>query len=125
MSNAKVTLPSEVIEAIEELRTLEFTNAEILMCAVNHTQPHTATTYTLYEWASANKSEDKLMQALVSGYEVEKSPKDKVREYYEDIRMLPANLGMTTPTIIRAEGAMEGIRETLDILGIKIEGVNA
>lgn len=126
MTNAKITLPSEVIEAIEELRTLEFTNAEILMCAVNRTQPHTVTTYTIHEWASANKSHDILMQALVNGYTVVKTPKELVRDYYdrcEESRRHYFSAGNREASQFYA-GQEIGVSITLDILGIKLEGVS-
>ncbi|MFT0803337.1 hypothetical protein VSK91_21985 [Bacillus swezeyi] len=68
-----------------------------------------------------------LAAVLINGYEVEKTPEEKIREYYEEAqRRRKAR---------RDEGDIEGLRynagrgygvvDTLDILGIKIEGVNA
>ena len=65
---------------------------------------------------------DDIMGAMIRGYEAEKTPEDKVREYYEarrrDFGMLH-NVGM-----LKAAEA-DGMRDTLDILGIKIGGINA
>jgi len=55
-----------------------------------------------------------LAAALINGYEVEKTPEEKVREYYESHGGSPS-----------AEERKAAIRETLCKLGIKIEGVNA
>ena len=55
-----------------------------------------------------------LAAALINGYEVEKTPEEKVREYYESHGGSPS-----------AEERKAAIRETLYKLGIKIEGVNA
>ncbi|ARC58845.1 hypothetical protein CHCC20441_3918 [Bacillus licheniformis] len=55
-----------------------------------------------------------LASALINGYEVEKTPEEKVREYYESHGGSPS-----------AEERKAAIRETLYKLGIKIEGVNA
>jgi hypothetical protein len=57
---------------------------------------------------------DVLVRAIVIGYTVEQSPEEKVREYYE----MYAHRGL--------DGHYRAaITQTLDILGIKIEGVNA
>ncbi|ARC72391.1 MULTISPECIES: hypothetical protein [Bacillus] len=55
-----------------------------------------------------------LAAALINGYEVEKTPEEKVREYYESHGGSPS-----------AEERKAAIRETLYKLGIKIEGVNS
>jgi len=66
-----------------------------------------------------------LAAALINGYEIEKSPEQKVREYYgfnhdEHHKVLTAS-----PRGQYTSGVADGIRKTLDLLGIKIEGVNA
>ncbi|WP_077736238.1 DUF1642 domain-containing protein [Bacillus sonorensis] len=51
-----------------------------------------------------------LAAALINGYEVEKTPEEKVREYFVDL----------------AESCdRRAVISTLNLLGIKIEGVNA
>jgi DNA integrity scanning protein DisA with diadenylate cyclase activity len=60
---------------------------------------------------------DELMEALICGYEVEKTPEERIRDYYKDRRH-------------SQEGSIasyqaESIEKTLNILGINIEGVNA
>ncbi|ETB71311.1 hypothetical protein [Bacillus paralicheniformis] len=66
-----------------------------------------------------------LAAALINGYEVEKTPEEKVREYYA------ANYQRHEQSMPRSKddfytsGVAEGVRNTLDSLGIKIEGVNA
>jgi len=52
--------------------------------------------------------------ALINGYEVEKTPEEKVREYYESYGGSPSAMEWK-----------EAVQDTLDLLGIKIEGVNA
>lgn len=66
--------------------------------------------YDEIEWDSP-RHPHALMQALVNGYKVEKTPEEKVRELYRS--------GETTAHEAKA------IKSTLNILGIKIEGVNA
>lgn len=63
-----------------------------------------------------------LAAALVNGYEVEKTPEEKVREFYESF-----NTGFGTfhsETHFRFEEYQRVIKSTLNFLGIKIEGVN-
>ncbi|MCY7780015.1 hypothetical protein MOB41_16575 [Bacillus haynesii] len=54
-----------------------------------------------------------LAAALINGYEVEKTPEEKVREYYESYGGSPS-----------AMERKEAVQDTLDLLGIEIEGVN-
>ncbi|KIN51194.1 hypothetical protein [Bacillus subtilis] len=64
-----------------------------------------------------------LAAALVNGYEVKKTPEEKVREFYESF-----NTGFGTShseTHFRFEEYQRVIKITLERLGIKIEGVNA
>ncbi|WP_337819282.1 hypothetical protein KY997_23930 [Bacillus paralicheniformis] len=64
-----------------------------------------------------------LASALINGYEVEKTPEEKVREFYDsfecDSRIYPSE------TYHRCEMSRRVIERTLDCLGMKIEGVNA
>ncbi|MEC1648233.1 hypothetical protein [Bacillus halotolerans] len=59
-----------------------------------------------------------LAAALVNGYEVEKTPEEKVREYFEKLWTCCCGTD-------EIEIAEETIINTLNLLGIKIEGVNA
>jgi DNA integrity scanning protein DisA with diadenylate cyclase activity len=60
---------------------------------------------------------DELMEALICGYEVEKTPEDLVHEYYKDRRSSQEG------SVASYQAA--AIKKTLNILGIFIEGVNA
>jgi len=64
-----------------------------------------------------------LAAALINGYEVEKTPEESVREFYDSFecgpRMYPAEMSF------RNEEYRRIIKCTLNRLGIKIEGVNA
>jgi hypothetical protein len=75
------------------------------------------------EWATveqyASDKPDELLSALVNGYEIENSPEDKVREYYERLRTYSRDGNGPY------EAQMYSIESTLNFLGIKIEGVNA
>lgn len=64
-------------------------------------------------------SDDDFIAALYIGYEVEQTPEEKVREYFESLRV-------SHHCEIQPEDHKRvAVRQTLDRLGIKIEGVNA
>lgn len=112
----KPTIPNEVADAIEFFRedwgaSPRYTNAQIIEVALKGETES-------YEGALALIDIDTLMAALINGYEREATDKQRrhaiILEVYGEYR----------------EGAYEhgyneGIRFTLDTLGIQIEGVNA
>lgn len=63
-----------------------------------------------------------LAAALINGYEVEKTPEEKVREFYDSfewgIRMYPSEIYCRNQVIQRA------IKCTLNYLGVQIAGIN-
>ncbi|MCA1184790.1 hypothetical protein [Bacillus licheniformis] len=65
-----------------------------------------------------------LASALINGYEVEKTPEEKVREFYEKLCD-----GYDRAQFHEDKGKyllmQRAVRETLNRLGMKIEGVNA
>lgn len=68
-----------------------------------------------------------LAAALVNGYETEKTPEEKVREYFEGVRNSRDERYLAGDIEGKRfhAGALVGICNTLGLLGIKIEGVNA
>lgn len=108
------TIPKEVADAIEHYRKGGATNAQVIEYA--------SIRYTSNEAkALRSVSVDTIMSALVNGYVVEKSAEELEREAHDDIRH-----AYRLPTGTEAaEGFNEGIKFTLNKLGIKIEGVNA
>lgn len=125
--NAKVTVPSNVATAIAHYVNLADTKTEAL-------------TDILSLGYEAEKSEsilrhfdgnhDELMQALICGYEVEQTPEEKVREYYEYVKSERESIQGYSTLEIRQQSAKYrttelAIKNTLDLLGIKIAGVNA
>ncbi|MEK5109913.1 hypothetical protein MHI57_24940 [Cytobacillus sp. FSL K6-0129] len=122
----KVTLPRDVVEAIESLRRLGHDNRRIIGIGSSGMYGQTSDVIKGYLRADGGNF-DRLLSALVNGYEVEQPPEEQLREYYD-------NLITSTNEMItegRTVGAMlhsaerVGIEKTLQILGIKIEGVNA
>jgi hypothetical protein len=105
----KVTLPKEVAEAMENLLSRGAEDKDII--AYGMARFTTENAGEIYRYAQDNFYG--LMSALVNGYQVEQTPEERLREYYDN--MLFAN-GDTYSDVIK---------HTLDILGIEIDGINA
>ncbi|MDQ0174458.1 hypothetical protein [Bacillus chungangensis] len=60
-----------------------------------------------------------LMAAMVNGYEIEKTPEEKLLAYYKNMWMCEDDSGT-----MYSLGVCEGIRNTLEILGITVEGIS-
>lgn len=117
---ARVTLPREVAEAIEYFRKKGYSNSRIMNIALTGGVGAEEITLVGFE------DKDTLMSALVNGYEIEKSPEDKVREYYDSVlnRLYTEGLDdQERRSVLESEAC--GILRTLDLLEIKIPGVNA
>jgi hypothetical protein len=65
-------------------------------------------------------SDDDFIAALYIGWEVEKTPEEKVREYYERVKP-----GSHHCELQPGDYKISAIKHTLNLLGLKIEGVNA
>ncbi|WP_142385078.1 hypothetical protein [Cytobacillus massiliigabonensis] len=66
-----------------------------------------------------------LMSALVNGYEIEKTPEEKIRDYYYGLKGTECSLELRGQSGSQFRQGWQSVRETLDILGITIEGINA
>lgn len=126
--NKKTIVPKDVAKAIEELRARGYSNWNVIDMAQGalYSEPD----LTLKAWAFDGEMEgtpDKLIEALVNGYTVEQTPEEKVREYYMSVERLAkkAHLEADHESEWPLLDELLGIERTLDILGIKIEGVNA
>jgi hypothetical protein len=121
-----VTLPREVAEAIEKLRRLGKDNRSIIGAA--NGEVFGPNSDIVWKFASADSGNfELLLSALVNDYTVEQTPEDRLREYYSELKRSecrffshPHNHGCPPAT-----NRMDAIKTTLNILGIKIEGVNA
>jgi DNA integrity scanning protein DisA with diadenylate cyclase activity len=119
--NEKITVPANVANAI----------AHYVNLADSKTEAFTDILRLGYE---AEKSEiilrhfdhdyDELMQALVCGYEVEKSPEEELREYYVDVMFRWSDTDEVSWDRYY-EGSHDAIITVLGIYGIKVAGVNA
>ncbi|WP_102271345.1 hypothetical protein [Cytobacillus massiliigabonensis] len=116
----KVTLPREVAEAIESLRNRGESDQDIVTYGIERYSFSDAG--IIYSYGKTNFHE--LMSALVNGFEAEKSPEEKVREYYEHVKQeyFEAVDGRERREYL---GKYSAVKTTLDLLGIQIEGVNA
>jgi hypothetical protein len=116
-----VVLPREVAEAIEGLREKGWNNAWLIQIPFKK-ELGGEKIGTIKKYAMGNL--ETYMTALINGYEIEKSPEEKVREYYES----HMNQVELTEHLSYEEGYVDGVidavEETLNLLGIKIEGVN-
>jgi hypothetical protein len=118
----RVTLPREVAEAIGDLRNKGWRNTYLMR--IPFTSSVSGTSSDIIRQYAVDNLET-YMSALVNGYEIEKSPEDKVREYYEEIREVFKSTidGSYDEEYLR--GIMHGVVKTLNLLDIKIPGVNA
>ena len=66
----------------------------------------------------------KYFELLVNGYEVELTPEEKVRNYFNETHSEYLDAITETLGEQRLCGRIDGILETLHLLGITIEGVN-
>jgi hypothetical protein len=115
----RVELPREVAESIDECRKLGKDNTSIL--------------WEVYEgesgriingFMSTDKSNfDVLLAALVNGYTIAGTPEQKVANYVEQLR--EDMMRWKIPLMVdQARWQLEGLTQTLDLLGVKIAGVN-
>jgi hypothetical protein len=129
--NEKVMLPKEVAEAIENLRedwqTANLLNAGEFVRVTNPSlldldESHAGYPIAKYLSADFTNNYPKYTSAIINGYEIARTPEERVLEYYLELHS--KMLGTFAP---RREEAAEiaGIEKTLDIFGIQIEGINA
>ena len=116
MTNAKVVVPKEVAEAIESAKSIRSEEVIVNMSIAKSFVGEQAILNSVNPYT--------IVKMLLNGYEVEKSPEEKVREYYGRKRQRRNGLlcGIEREHL---EVSMHTVQETLDLLGIKIEGVNA
>ncbi|MFD2704705.1 hypothetical protein [Salibacterium lacus] len=68
---------------------------------------------------------DRITAAITNGYTIEKSPEDKLREYYGDLVRKEIALERAGNSGSQFRQGYMSVESTLDILGITIPGVNA
>ncbi|WP_054958436.1 hypothetical protein [Paenibacillus dakarensis] len=113
------TIPRQVAEAIERIRTQHPDLCDVIELALDAQEgyPHTPPEFRVIPF-------DTLMSALVNGYTVEKSAEELEREAHNAIRE-SFDYHTTGFTDDGDDAYVDGMLDTLNTLGIKIEGVNA
>lgn len=114
---SEVTLPRDIAIIIENFREQGFKNNNILHSIHTVGSVDDVNVRALKVFAYVQNNYDELLSALVNGYTIEQTPEEKVREYYEDRRLSHAGS--------IADYQADAVKETLNLLGIKIEGINA
>ena len=122
MNASKITVPPSVATAIRFFTDLADTKHEAFADILSLGYESERSQLILCHF---DGNYDELMEALICGYQIEKSPEEKVREYYSQLMWIYNDADYGTIEEISPESEMRGIVKTLDILGIKIEGVNA
>lgn len=132
---AKVLVTRKVAEAIDKMRKAGMTDFNILRQSEGAMV--TPEYLTLQRWAFSGNgagSPDLLMQALVSGYEIEKTPEElqaiaygKVRAFYAELerKESKARIWDDYDEVFRNMNKRHATTDVLRMLDIKIEGVNA
>ncbi|GIQ63550.1 hypothetical protein PACILC2_21180 [Paenibacillus cisolokensis] len=108
-------IPRKVASAIENLRSNGWSNGRILFCTLNDDElPKPDEIRTIADYAQFSRF-DTLLAALVNRYEVEKTAEERIRELYDTYNY---------PQELVSYEVAGVIRKVLDILDVKIEGVN-
>ena len=122
MNASKITVPANVATAIRFFTDLADTKHEAFADILSLGYESERSQLILCHF---DGDYDLLMEALICGYEVEKSAEEKVREFYghltEEIRLNYHNSVAQN----KYQFAAFTVKATLNRLGIKIEGVNA
>jgi len=126
--STKVTLPRDVAEALEELRTEYDTPALMRIAFRTGDIPVTDRAAAVNVYARANP--EAFISALVNGYDVEKTADELAEEarqaarrhIYEVYAHRRSRIGMSDSE--RSKGFADGIRFTLRELGVTIPGIN-
>lgn len=107
MGNEKVVIKKDQAEDIEEL--LRIKSKELIVKQHLNGPGNWIADYDSLNWMVT----DTLIKALYIGYEVEKTPEEKLVEYYKELKFNASSADIAF-----------GITETLKILGLKVEGIN-
>jgi hypothetical protein len=117
----KVTLPREVAQSIEAIIGRGGEDKDIIAYAMDRFAIEDAS--VIFRYAQENFND--LMSALVNGYTIEQTPEEKVREYYEGLIDTSTDVRNYSADRELARYEISGVKQTLDLLGIPIEGINA
>lgn len=126
MTNAKkVKVSKEVAEAIKDVRSVGYTDFQIIQDIVEYEGKTAYGTKmpVLIRFAKySTENQQTLILALVNGYEVEQTPSEQVAFHYETNRLF-SNITLDYERGV-ARGVMKGIEFVVEAYGLKIEGVD-
>lgn len=89
-------------------------------------QTHVKYAWTTEKYEPLNDlTTEELAKALINGYEVEKSPEERLRDYYEYLKDGEESVVRYGGSGAQLRQGWQSVETTLDTLGIKIEGINA
>ncbi|WP_162927807.1 DUF1642 domain-containing protein [Bacillus sp. Y1] len=118
----KIVIPKEIADAVESLKSRNYDDKSLIIFLTQQvfSGDHDLEVLVKYTHDTTWKVNDNFMlliSALINGYNVEQTPEDKLREFYLDRRK-------------SSEGSLywtqaDAVEITLDLLGIKIEGINS
>ena len=124
----KVILPKEIAELVEQAWAIQAKHPQVVKhlyltnwgrLALDHGE---ILSDKLSDYAEDNPME--YMSALVNGYEVVKTPEEQIGEYYEKMHELAWDRSRSPESRMASAAERNGTERTLDIFGIKIEGIN-
>ena len=122
MNNAKITVPPSVATAIRFFTDLADTKHEAF-ADIMRLGYETERSETILRHFDGNY--DLLMEALICGYQIEKSPEEKVRDYYSEVvekQRLHREYDLSGGE--RHMYSKLAIKKTLNLLGVTIAGIN-
>ena len=122
MTNPQVLLPKKVAEAIESELSRGYSNQQILTYPYSNDYQPGSDRSIIQDFRKENF--DILMAGLVNGYEVEKTPHEKLLVYYSYLVDAENQLEQNNQSGSQFRQGWQSVEKTLGILGITIKGIN-
>jgi hypothetical protein len=114
-----VKLPREVVEALNNSKHMGVVGIMGMLARWGENPNATVQLCIIHDYYMKNPY--MIAQALVNGYEVEETPEDEVREYYEALKRKSLN---ETKGEVTYSLEIYALMKTLSLLNIQIKGVN-
>jgi len=118
----KVILDRDIIQSIEAVRRRHNTDDSVFNEIVETKVSEYHTEILRHHFRGCYSI---LMKALINGYTPEKTPEENVRDYYNFLSTEARNTEKSEDQRKSVDDERAGLRMTLKLLGIEIEGVNA
>lgn len=119
----KVKISKLLVEGIKSIQACYKSGIEFDIEALGNEQAaNCAGIKVVYDFVHVSRENMRLyFSALVNGYEVEETPEDKVKNYFKSIAISHSDDQYVVGFNL---GARKAIIETLNLLNIKIDGIN-